>query len=324
MRVVVFGAGAVGSLLGALIHRAGHDVTLVVRPSAVAGLHRDGLTLEGPHGGTYAIDAVGALPRDTVADAVLVTVKAPDLEAAAGTIARHLPAPPPILLIQNGLGIEAAFRDGWRRTGVAYPQPLVVRAISTLPATRLDTGRILEAGRGEVLLGPVPPTGPDRTASERWQGLLASAEIPFRIVADLDREIWRKVILNAAINPVTADHGIPNGALARDPWRGQATALLHEAQAVARAEGFDFPDAEIEGDLWALVAATASNRSSMRQDVERGRPTEIEFISGALLRLGAHHGLALPATGRAAARIRHRRAAPGPDPAVSNGGCNFR
>ncbi|MHB8351266.1 MAG: ketopantoate reductase family protein [Thermoplasmata archaeon] len=313
MRVVVFGAGAVGGLLGALLARAHHDVLLVAREGVVAALRPNGLTVEGPHGGTYPIAAVEALPDGPLPDALLVTVKAPDLAAAAGTIADRLPQPPPILLIQNGLGIEAAFREGWLGSGAAYPEASVVRAISTLPATRLDAGHIREAGSGTILLG-APPTGAAGSASLRLQELLASADIPVRIVVDLTREIWRKAILNAAINPVTADHGILNGALAGEPWRGQAEALLHEAQSVARAEGFDFPDAEIESDLWTLVRATASNRSSMRQDLERGRPTEIEFISGALLRIGAGHGIALPATERAAARIRLRRAPARPAP----------
>jgi 2-dehydropantoate 2-reductase len=118
--------------------------------------------------------------------------------------------------------------------------------------------------------------------------------------------------VNAAINPITADQGIENGALLKEPWRGQAERLLREAQAAARAEGFDFSDEEADRELWRVVRATAQNRSSMLQDLDRGRPTEIEAISGEILAAGGRHGIDLPQTRRALQRIR-RREAQGPD-----------
>ena len=321
MRVLVFGAGAVGGVLGARLHIAHHEVLLVAREEAVVAIRTDGLRLEGPLAGTYRIAAIDALPDGAEVEAVLVTVKAPDLGPAAATLARRLTAPGPILLLQNGLGIEEAFRDGWVGTGRPYPAPDILRAISTVPATRRGPGHVREAGRGEIRIGAPAAGAGGAAAAERWRRLLASTGLTVAVVPDLPREIWRKLIVNAAINPVTADHGILNGALARDPWRGQAEALLREALEVARAEGFDFPDDEIEADLWRIVRATAANRSSMGQDLARGRPTEIEFISGALLRIGARHGIAMPATERAAARIRSRRpvgpAAPGAPPQPS-------
>ncbi len=311
MRVVVFGAGAIGSLLGLKLGRAHQEVLLVAREADVAAMRVHGITVEGTEEVTGLLPVVDALTDGMRADAVLLTVKSPDVTAAAEEIGRRMRPVPPMLLLQNGLGIEELAARGLRAAGAAPGPGLLTRGINTIPATQLAPGRIRAAGDGEVLLGR---TGPPEAiaAAELFRGLLSSGGVRVRLVDDLEREVWRKAILNAAINPVTADHGIPNGQLARDPWRGQVEQLLREAQEVARAAGYPFTDDEIEADLWRVVRATAANRSSMLQDVSRGRRTEIESISGEILRIGTEHGLDLPQTRRAVERIRARESAPPP------------
>jgi 2-dehydropantoate 2-reductase len=137
-----------------------------------------------------------------------------------------------------------------------------------------------------------------------------AAGIPVRVEQDREREIWRKVLVNAAINPVTADHGIPNGRLLLDPYRGQALQLLDEALSVAQAEGVRFTDTDAQRELWRVVRATSDNRSSMLQDLDRGRRTEIDSISGAILDLGRQRGLSLPATDRIVQRIHSKEPHP--------------
>ncbi|HEV2449080.1 MAG TPA: 2-dehydropantoate 2-reductase, partial [Thermoplasmata archaeon] len=170
---------------------------------------------------------------------------------------------------------------------------------------RLGPGSIRQAGTGEIVLGRPTPAA-EATAAEQFEALFTSAGFTVRRVVDFEREVWRKLLVNAAINPVSADHGVPNGRLADEPWRGQAEALLLEALEVSRAEGFEFSEGEAEAELWKVVRATAANRSSMLQDLRRGRPTEIDAISGELLRRGKSHGLTLPATERAFERIERR------------------
>ena len=108
---------------------------------------------------------------------------------------------------------------------------------------------------------------------------------------------------------MTALHDVLNGRLRESPWREEALELLEEARRVAAAEGVAIDRGEAEAALWRVVDATSSNRSSMLQDLDRGRPTEIEAISGALLTRAARHGLELPATRRAYERIRARASA---------------
>jgi len=136
--------------------------------------------------------------------------------------------------------------------------------------------------------------------------LFDGARIPVEAVPEFEREVWRKVLVNAAINPVTAARGVTNGVLLEDPGRTEALQLLGEALAVARAEGFDFTSEEVTRDFERIARATASNRSSMLQDLDRGRPTEIDAISGEILRAAARHGLELPATRAIVAEITAR------------------
>lgn len=301
MRVWVLGAGAIGSLFGARWSEAGHQVVLVGRALHVAAVRRDGLQVEGTRPGVVRLDATERLPEGDPPDAVLLGMKTFDLDRSVADLGARLPGPVPVLAPQNGLGIAEVTAAGLARAGWPDPAPWVVRAIHSVPATLVGPGVVRQAGEGSVAV-PVA----DRPAAARWSTLVADLGYPWRAVPSIAREEWRKVVVNAAINPVTADHRILNGQLRDDPWRGQAIALLDEALAVAAAGGEPLDRDEALADLWRVVHATAENRSSMLQDLDRDRPTEIDAISGELLRLGHAHGLALPATQRAVDRIRFR------------------
>jgi 2-dehydropantoate 2-reductase len=309
VRVVVFGAGATGSLFGALLARAGHDVTLVGRAAHVQAIEKNGLAVEGAAPAVVRLPAVTELANGTSVDAVLLTVKSYDLERAVTAVRISVNPPTVAAPMQNGLDMANRATDGFRRAGWAERDVRVVRVIHSVPATWLGPGRVRQAGTGDILLSRTEQSGPGRLGP-----LFESTELPVRYVESMDREEWRKAIVNAAINPVTADHGVTNGQLAEDPWRGQALKLLHEALEVARAEGFDFPDDEIERDLFKVVRATAENRSSMLQDLDRGRPTEVEAISGAILVAGRRHGFRLPQTERIVQRLRDRAPPPAAQP----------
>lgn len=310
MQVVVLGGGAIGRLFGARLASAGHAVLLVARPAVVDAVRRDGIQVEGVRPIHVTVECVATLPTDRSADVVLVTVKTFDLTEAGREVARAFRTPLPVLAPQNGLGVEDLLAAGLADGGWESPRRWIVRVIHSVPATAGTGGRVRQAGDGEILL---PPSASDpRAPAAVLSALLRDLGYSMRSVPEFDREVWRKAILNAAINPVTADHGIPNGQLARDPWRGQSLALLEEARRAAAAEGYEFEPAALEQDLWTVVRATAENRSSMLQDLDRRRRTEIDQISGQILAAAARHGLALPATRRAYERILRRTAVGGP------------
>ena len=305
MRVIVFGAGAVGSLFGAALAATGQEVLLVARPTHVAAIATHGLMVRSDTDRRVELRAVESLPKGSSTDLVLLTVKSYDVRAAGTALAGAIPAPTPVFALQNGLGIEPELIEGLRAGGWSDASRWVVRGVHTIPARVVGPGVVQPTGSGEVVLGRNPAI-PE--ASERLRDALTAAGFGARVTDDIEREVWRKVLVNASINPVTADHGIPNGRLVEEPWRGQAKALLAEALQVAAAEGFRFDPAEAERAVFGVARATASNRSSMLEDVERGRRTEVDSISGSLLALGRRHGFPMTATERAIVRIRTREA----------------
>ncbi|HTS33305.1 MAG TPA: ketopantoate reductase family protein [Thermoplasmata archaeon] len=304
MRVVVFGAGAVGSLFGAYLDRAGHSVLLIGTPEHVTAVRANGLRVTGRLEGTFRVDAAAELRPGPAPDAVLLTVKTFDLERAATALGRAVRPGTPILLPQNGLGVEEVARRRLAAEGWTEPEGSLVRAVNSVPATWVGPGEVRAAGDGEVLLPEARGSAAEAVA--RFDQLLRDAGIRVRAVESIEREVWRKAVVNAAINPVTAVHGVVNGRLLDAPYRAEAEELLLEAARTARAAGVDVTDAEARADLDRIVRATAENRSSMLQDLERGRPTEVDAISGEILRAARLHGIDLPRTEAAIASVRAR------------------
>jgi len=307
VKVVVVGAGAVGSLFGARLFAAGESVELVGRPDHVEAIRERGLRILNRTEEVFRVPARTQLPVGESPDAILLTVKAFALRSAAAAVARAFPRPRPTLLPQNGLGIESLAQPALAAGGWPVPAHWTVRAVHSVPVTWVAPGVIREAGTGEILLPDPATAGALGPRVEQFRDLLHRARFAVRTVPDFDREVWRKVLVNAAINPVTAVQGVPNGRLLDGAPRTEAIRLLREALSAARVAGFDFAEEEAIQEFERVARATAENRSSMLQDLDRGRPTEIEAISGEILRIAGAHGLDLPAT-RAIIEEIHRRA----------------
>jgi 2-dehydropantoate 2-reductase len=307
VKILVVGAGAVGSLLGALLEEGGHSVLLVGRADHAAAIRANGLTVSGPRPRVVRVDAASSIPTPADADVVLVTTKTFDLARTASDVARAL-SPRPTLFLQNGLGILPAARAALSAGGWSDSTTYAVRGVNSIPATWVGPGEVRETGLGEILL-PVPgEAGPAAGAARLFRMILDAARVPVEAVPEFEREVWRKALVNAAINPVTAARGVTNGELLSEPHRSEALRLLGEALAVARAAGFGFTSEEVTRDFERIARATAANRSSMLQDLDRGRPTEVDAISGEILREAARHGLDLPATRAIVAEVTARAA----------------
>jgi 2-dehydropantoate 2-reductase len=306
VRVVVYGAGAIGSLFGAYLARAGHSVLLIARIEHVAQVRSAGLRVSGAFEGTFHVDAATDLAPGPAPDALLLTVKTFDLESAAAALGGALPPGLPILLPQNGLGVLEVIRSGLEAAGWSSPERFLVRGVNSIPAMWVGPGEVRATGEGELVLPE--PSGPAAAAVARFEELFRGTGLRLRTSADLTREVWRKVVVNAAINPVTARHGVVNGRLLEPEFREETEALLGEAVDAARSLGLDLTLEESQRDFERVVRATAENRSSMLQDLDRGRPTEIEAISGAIFQIGRKHRLDMWATERALVDLRTRAA----------------
>ncbi|MBN2583848.1 MAG: 2-dehydropantoate 2-reductase [Planctomycetes bacterium] len=298
--ILIVGPGALGTLMAVRLGAAGHEVhVLDHRPDRATRLCREGLRLQtdaGPlHVACRATTSAAELPET---DLAIVCVKCPALEAAGRQLAAMRRAAA-ILTIQNGLGVVEALRDG---LGSAAANHGLVAAVTYQAANRGPDGVVRHVANLPTVLDGSPPV---RRRAEAAAAILESAGLPATVADDLRPAIWRKLAVNVAINPLTALAHVRNGELAEsEELRGQMLSLAREAAAVARAEGLTLSDEEAESAALAAARATSENISSMRQDVEAGRPTEIEFLGGALLRLAARHGLQLPTIADVTARIR--------------------
>jgi 2-dehydropantoate 2-reductase len=314
--VLVAGAGALGSVLGALLAARGRRVTLLGRAEHLDAVGRAGLRVEGLFGDHHVrnlscVTDAAAL-RGPFA-AVLLTVKSWDTEAMARIVAPHLAPGGHVVSMQNGLGnLECVAAT------VGDARVLGARVI--FGSEVVAPGRVrVTVEAAPVLVGSPDPADAARiAAAERWAGELAAAGIAAAPTTTLLAELWAKVFYNAALNPLGALLGVPYGWLPEDPdARAIMDDAIGEAFAVARAAGVHllWPEADAYRALFYqhLVPATARHRSSMLQDLERGRPTEIDAINGYVATRGAALGVPTPTnatlTRMIRARVRRVRAA---------------
>ncbi|QSG08567.1 ketopantoate reductase family protein [Halapricum desulfuricans] len=268
MRVVVFGAGSLGSLIGGLLADE-HDVTLIGREPHVRAVRDHGLEITGEIETTSYPGAATAVSGP--AELAIVTVKSYDTPEAA----RALQAldTDVVLSLQNGLGNEEALDEALAAT--------VLAGTCTYGARLIEPGVVRCTGAGEVTLGA--RSGGRSEAAERVGNAVRRAGIDATVATDMPRRLWEKLAINAGINAVTALARVENGALGDGPANDVATRAVRETAHVARANGIDLPDERATAALDTVVETTAANRSSMYQDLEAGRRTEIDAINGAVL-----------------------------------------
>lgn len=298
MRVLIAGAGALGSVFGGLLRRAGVDVTLLGRATHVETIARDGLHLDGLWG-THHVRGFTVASEPTALRgpfaAIFLPVKSYDTRTMAEAVAPLLAENGVAISLQNGLGnvecLETVF--GAQRS-------LGARVIfgATVPAP--GHARVTVFADPTALGALAPDLHPERdVAARRWAELIDQAGVPAVYTEHLAALLWAKVFYNAALNPLGALLGLHYGALPEQTdSRALMDRVIDEAFAVARAEAAAVPwphaDAYREEFYGRLVPATYDHRSSMLQDLERGRRTEIDAINGAVWRRGAARGIDTP------------------------------
>jgi 2-dehydropantoate 2-reductase len=273
------------SLFGARLARFGEaSVTLTGHwLEARLAIASQGLRIDEPSGQWSARPDVAPLdaPHPAV-DFVLVLVKSPQTPRVATVVARALRPTGHAVTLQNGLGNQetllAATGPGRVSVGVA-----------TLGATLLAPGHV-RATPGSVALGAGPSPAP---AIVRFASLLTAAGFHTTLEIDIDRLVWRKLAVNCAINPLSALLGCPNGALLEGDQRQTLIEAAREVGAVASGKGIDLGDDPATLAL-AVAEKTATNHSSMLQDVERGALTEIDALNGAVVREARALGVPVP------------------------------
>lgn len=304
MRIVVLGAGAMGGFVGARLAATGHEVTLVdTWAEHVEAISQHGLRIDGPDDTPvrYRPLASTSVPALDDIDLVLVQVKAYDTVAALSPLAHRLPSETFVLSLQNGIGnLENMQR--------ALPRHVrLLLGTTSHGASVVAPGYIRHAGRGPTVIGD-----PGSLVGPRWdltaiRDALTMAQIETRIVENVHAAVWAKLIVNAAINPITALTGVRNGILLENAdLRSLSDTVVTEALAVMDAAGVPPLVANHRAHVYEVMRLTGSGPSSMLQDIRRGRRTEIDAINGAISRLADDLGVAAPVNRWLATMVRFR------------------
>ena len=289
MNIIVLGAGAIGCVYGARLSKY-HDVTLIGGASHVEAIQRDGLVMQGHTSGTLRIPAFTAVSAIEPGTLILLTTKVNNNVAAVRPIVEMLPGRVTIVCVQNGLYSEDLVKD------LVGDRALVLRAITQVGGVLVRPGVVDNTVVGYTLLE-------SHDQSPAIAALLTEAGLDGRIVPDIKKEMWRKAVFNCVINPTTTLVGSEVGGIVDPQLNGLKQQIIDECLAVAKADGVIFDE-----DFLALidrVFAGARTIASMRQDLMKGRKTEIDHMNGAVVDLGKKYGIDCPVNAAMTTMIRY-------------------
>ena len=283
--ILIVGTGALATLFSARLTQAGNRVTLLgTWKEGIAALRKDGARLIDTNGNEHQFEVQATDdPLDCVGTKhALVLVKAWQTERAAEQLRECLAKDGLAVTLQNGLGNYETLTQSLGSNRVAL-------GTTTTGATLLGPGLAKAGGEGIVSIEQHQAISPIEAA-------LRSANFNVHIVDDAQSLVWGKLVINAAINPLTALLRVTNGELLERPSALEMMGTLAcEAAQVAKAENVDLPFDDPIAAAEDVARKTSANRSSMLQDVLRNAPTEIDAICGAVVNAGKKHGINTPA-----------------------------
>jgi 2-dehydropantoate 2-reductase len=287
LNIAVLGVGAMGSLFGSRLNDLAHVTLIGHWVEQIETVRRDGLTVTYPdgHQTQHALRITNNLAEVPAADLALILVKGYQTGDAARQAAQVLKPNGLAITLQNGLGNLEILAEavGARRAGLG---------ITAQGATMLAPGYVYHAGQGPTHLAQI--LGREKRLAD-IAALFNAAGLETTLVDNPDSLVWGKLAINAGINPLTALLDVPNGALVEnEQWLEIMAAAANEVAYIAAAQGIHLPYDDVARRTAEVSMATAGNRSSMLQDVTRHAPTEIDTISGAVVRFGKRLGIPTP------------------------------
>lgn len=288
MKVLILGAGAMGCLYGAALHRAGCEVVFVdVNQSHIDAINARGLELE-TRAGVEHLPIPARRPEEISepVDLVVVFTKTFHTEAALAGIAQAIGPKTWLLSLQNGLGND-------RRLAAHAAEERVLVGASSLPSDLVGLGRVRSHGEGGSKL--FPAFGGDPAFARQVCELLSQGGLPAELEPNIHVAIWSKAIFNATMNPLCALTRRTPGFLGANPEsRAMITAAVDEGVAVANACGIAVAAQPIHDLTEVSMTDHANHEASMLQDVKAGRRTEVDAINGAIVEAGREAGVAAP------------------------------
>jgi len=292
MKIAIIGAGGVGGFLGAMLARAGHQVGLLARGPHLAAITQSGLQLESRQFGAFTVtpaatDNAAQLGRN---DLVFITVKMNDFEEAAGTTKGALLDDGFAVSIQNGIDAPDILARvvGEKRTLIGT---IAIEASIAAPGKIAHTTPMHALTLAQF-------SGPPEDRLKKLQTTLSESELNVQVAENGRKALWDKACFLIPFATLTASGDCSLGEIYGIPaLRSDWNALCAEAVAVARADGYDVSEslAAMLTRIEALAQSAPGFTSSMNRDIRTGRRSELEWLTGRLIQIGAEKGIATPA-----------------------------
>lgn len=300
-QIFIVGAGSIGRYLAAQLNPLAHVTLIARRDRGFTGSSEGARTLEikwskgenlplvREEATLKSFDEIAQFPPES---SVFIAPKAFDLKSALTQIAPRLAQDTHLVLCQNGLAIADEART--QLAALNAPPVSISRAIFWLGVKPTNSGTLLVSGIPGGIEWASLPDSLKAPLTLQVIGLIEKSGIPVRLGSSIAQAEWNKALWNITLNALCALAGAPNRAAADDPdLRPIAEQVLNEALAVARAEGVRV-SADCTEKIFEACRATGSNLNSTLQDLTAGRPTEIPWLNGAIVRLAAKNGIAVP------------------------------
>jgi 2-dehydropantoate 2-reductase len=295
MRFGVLGAGGVGGWLAAALHRAGEGVFVVARGDTLERISSEGISVRSVVHGDYAAKPLAGERLTTPVDFLFVATKATGLEAALDRIDDRAVEQAVVIPLLNGLDHMEILRR-WSPGRVAA-------AVIRIEADSPEPGLVVQTSPS-VLVEMASDGDVDTQRLQQLARALEAAGVPAAVGDSEASVLWRKLVRLGSLAATTAAIDRSIGFIRTDPiWRPRLIACIEEACAVAAAEGVDIPPARV---LEELEATHEGLGSSLQRDVNRGNPSELEHIPGAIVRAGRRHGIPTPSFEARMGEIRER------------------
>ncbi|MFH0868115.1 MAG: 2-dehydropantoate 2-reductase [Candidatus Woesearchaeota archaeon] len=276
MRIIILGAGGIGSLVGALLSKE-NDVLLIGRQAHADEINKNGLEISGCINKNFKVKAetkISKIDEDTL---IILTTKDVDNEKTLNEVKYLIKENTIILCLQNGLGNEDLIKN--------IVNCKVIRGITTSGATFICPGKIKCSNIGEIYLE-------DSEVSGNACYIFNKSGFKTEVSKDIKQQIWKKLIVNCAVNPLTAILKVENGKLLK--VLDLVRTIINESVMVAEKEGFKFDEKEVFEMVIDIIKDSAENQSSMLQDVLKGRKTEIDYLNGAVVEVGKKYEIKCP------------------------------
>ena len=288
MKIVIVGSGSIGSLYGAFLSQLKDtEVILIGRNPHISAIQKKGLRIKGILGDRiFKLKAIKFASEIDSADLVIITTKTYDTLEAAKSAKHLIDAGASVLLIQNGLGTEEIVAKALNTTKV-------LRATTCMGAIRTSPGVVTATGCGLTEIGSRYPE--NKELVERLAKMMKEAGFKVKSSDNIEGVVWTKTLVNCGINPVGALTGLSNGEVYRNSaLRGLIVRLVKEAVQVVDTLDVELTTEDPISYALGTAKATGENINSMLQDLQAGKRTEIDAITGEIIRLAKEHGIETP------------------------------